>query len=172
MYISTDVGALSSRRALVRYIVCPSGEKEIIPCGSTLLLAGDLVTVMTNEQTAPNVLDDISKKETLEAIIKLNKLLDDENIESYFKSDNENIVTAEIDSKYFTEDKITGSKEINESGYNYKGYTIIDNPQENLWYIKGQNRNFNTDKDAEDFIDGLEELEEGLKHKNSNKIKN
>lgn len=38
------------------------GEKEIIPCGSTLLLAGDLVTVMTNEKTAPNVLDDISKK--------------------------------------------------------------------------------------------------------------
>ena len=38
------------------------GEKEIIPCGSTLLLAGDLVTVMTNEKTASNVLDDISKK--------------------------------------------------------------------------------------------------------------
>lgn len=117
-------------------------------------------------------LDDISKKETLEAIIKLNKLLDDEDIESYFKSENENIIIAEIDSKYFTENKITESKEINESGYNYKGYIIIDNPQENLWCIKGQNRNFDTDKDAEDFIDGLEELEEGLKHKNNTKIKN
>ena len=38
------------------------GEKEIIPHGKTLLLAGDLVTVMTNERTAPNVLEEIGAK--------------------------------------------------------------------------------------------------------------
>lgn len=38
------------------------GEKEIIPHGDTLLLAGDLVTVMTNEKTAPTVLEDIGQK--------------------------------------------------------------------------------------------------------------
>ena len=36
------------------------GEKEIIPHGKTLLLAGDLVTVMTNENTAPSVLEEIT----------------------------------------------------------------------------------------------------------------
>ena len=40
------------------------GEKEIIPCGSTLLLAGDLVTVMTNENTAPSVLEEITNGAT------------------------------------------------------------------------------------------------------------
>ena len=38
------------------------GEKEIIPHGKTLLLAGDLVTVMTNERTASNVLEEIGAK--------------------------------------------------------------------------------------------------------------
>lgn len=38
------------------------GEKEIIPHGDTLLLAGDLVTVMTNEKTAANVLEDVGQK--------------------------------------------------------------------------------------------------------------
>lgn len=38
------------------------GEKEIIPHGNTLLLAGDLVTVMTNENSAPSVLEDIGQK--------------------------------------------------------------------------------------------------------------
>ena len=40
------------------------GEKEIIPHGKTLLLAGDLVTVMTNENTAPSVLEEITNGAT------------------------------------------------------------------------------------------------------------
>ncbi len=38
------------------------GEKEIIPHGDTVLLAGDLVTVMASEKTASHVLEDITKK--------------------------------------------------------------------------------------------------------------
>ena len=40
------------------------GEKEIIPHGKTLLLAGDLVTVMTNENTASSVLEEITNGAT------------------------------------------------------------------------------------------------------------
>lgn len=38
------------------------GEKEIIPHGNTLLLAGDLVTIMTDEKNAPNVFEDVGQK--------------------------------------------------------------------------------------------------------------
>ena len=37
VYISTPVWALGSRRALVRYIVCPSGVNDIMPSSSSLL---------------------------------------------------------------------------------------------------------------------------------------
>lgn len=38
------------------------GEKEIIPHGTTLLLAGDLVTVMANEKTVSTVLEQINMR--------------------------------------------------------------------------------------------------------------
>ena len=50
-------------------------------------------------------------------------------------------------------DSMKPEETLQEEGYCYNGYTIVDNPGAGNWFIKGHEGSFSTDTEAEEFID-------------------